>query len=175
MKPLAPRRPAPAIASGRWTHQHDGQLTVFVIGMRINRFWRFDAWMPVVAAMPPMLQELARDKESGYLGHYAHFGLRGPILIQYWRTPEDVYRFATDRDATHRPAWSAFNARARRLPGAVGIWHETYQIARAETVYADMPPTGLAAATTPVRISAATHQAPARMSALPLDGAHHGA
>lgn len=90
--------------------------------------------MPVVAAMPPMLQELARDKESGYLGHYAHFGLRGPILIQYWRTPEDVYRFATDRDATHQPAWSAFNARARRLPGAVGIWHETYQIARAETV-----------------------------------------
>ncbi|MDQ3735206.1 MAG: DUF4188 domain-containing protein, partial [Actinomycetota bacterium] len=39
-----------AIARGRWTHEHSGDLTVFVIGMRINRFWRPDAWWPVVAA-----------------------------------------------------------------------------------------------------------------------------
>ncbi|MGI8627220.1 MAG: monooxygenase family protein, partial [Geodermatophilaceae bacterium] len=54
-----------AIARGRWTHEHAGELTVFVIGMRINRFWRPDAWGPVVAAMPPMLVELSRDPESG--------------------------------------------------------------------------------------------------------------
>ena len=39
------------IARGRWTHTHEGDLTVFLIGMRINRIWRPDAWLPVLAAM----------------------------------------------------------------------------------------------------------------------------
>jgi hypothetical protein len=153
-----------ALAQGRWTHQHAGELTVFVIGMRINRFWRPDAWGPVVAAMPPMLAELSRDPESGFLGYQMMAGLRGPVLIQYWRTPEDVYRYASERDAAHRPAWSAFNKRARKLPGAVGIWHETYQISKAESVYVDMPPTGLAAATTSVPITKRLDRAPARLA-----------
>ena len=68
--------------------------------------------------------------------------------MQYWRRTEDVYRYAGDRGARHRPAWAAFNRRARRIRGAVGIWHETYDVARAESVYVDLPPTGLAAATT---------------------------
>ncbi|SDC55697.1 protein of unknown function [Geodermatophilus telluris] len=135
-------------ARGRWTHAHEGDLTVFLIGMRINRFTRPDAWLPTMAAMGPMLQELARDPDSGLLGFRTALAWRGPVLVQYWRSPEDLYRYAADRDAAHRPAWTAFNQRARRVPGAVGVWHETYQVARAETVYVDMPPTGLAAATT---------------------------
>lgn len=59
---------------------------------------------------------------------------------------------AGDLDAKHRPAWTAFNQRARRSAGGVGVWHETYEIAKAETVYVDLPPTGLAAATTPVPV-----------------------
>ena len=30
------------IANGRMTHQHDGELVVFLIGMRFNRPWRVD-------------------------------------------------------------------------------------------------------------------------------------
>lgn len=136
-----------ALARGRWTHDHTGDLTVFLIGMRINRPWRPDAWLPTLAAMGPMLAELARDPDSGLLGYRLLLGLRGPTLVQYWRSAEDVYRYANDRDAAHRPAWSAFHRRARRSPGSVGVWHETYRVAAAESVYVDMPPTGLAAAT----------------------------
>jgi len=104
------------LARGRWTHEHDGDLTVFLIGMRINRVWRPDAWGPVVAAMGPMLAELTRDPDSGFLGYQMQVGLRGPVLIQYWRSPQDVYTYASDRDSAHRPAWRAFNKRARRFP-----------------------------------------------------------
>ncbi len=48
------------IESGRMTHDHDGELVVFLIGMRINRWWRPDLWLPVFNAMPPMLAELAQ-------------------------------------------------------------------------------------------------------------------
>jgi len=153
------------IARGRWTHDHKGTLTVFVIGMRINRWLRPDAWAPVVAAMGPMISELSRDRSSGFLGGEVSLAWRGPMMIQYWRSPEDLYRYATEQDATHRPAWTAFNERARRLPGAVGVWHETYQVSRAETVYSDMPPTGLAAATAAVRVSRRMDRAETRMAA----------
>jgi len=154
------------IARGRWTHDRPGALTVFLIGMRINRFWRPDAWGPVVTAMGPMLAELSRTPESGFLGYQMSIGWRGPVLIQYWRTPEDVYSYAGDREAAHRPAWAAFNKRARKVPGAVGVWHETYQISRAESVYVDMPPTGLARATTPVQVTGRMDRAGARHAAV---------
>src|SRR3954454_8137572 len=54
---------------------------------------------------------------------------------------------ANPQDALHRPAWTAFNRRARMSSGVVGIWHETYEIARAESVYVGTPTMGLAKAT----------------------------
>ncbi|WP_371498876.1 monooxygenase family protein [Kitasatospora sp. NBC_00374] len=65
-----------------------------------------------------------------------------------------AYAYASAREQLHRPAWSTFNRRAREARGKVGVWHETY-IVRAgsyETVYVDMPPYGLAAATAPVPV-----------------------
>jgi Monooxygenase af470-like len=141
------------IAQGRWTHTHTGDLTVFLIGMRINRLWRPDAWLPTLAAMGPMLRELVADPGSGFLGYRLTLGLRGPVLVQYWRRVEDVYRYAADREARHRPAWAAFNRRARRVPGAVGVWHETFEVARAESVYVDLPVVGLAAATEALQVT----------------------
>jgi hypothetical protein len=152
------------IAHGRWTHTHEGDLTVFLIGMRINRVWRPDAWLPVLAAMGPMIAELARDPDSGFLGHRMTLGPRGPVLVQYWRGVEDVYRYATAPEARHRPAWTAFNRRARRVAGAVGIWHETYQVARAESIYVDLPVQGLAAATGARQVTGRLDRAPARLA-----------
>lgn len=152
------------IARGRWTHEHTGDLTVFLIGMRINRLSRPDAWVPTIAAMGPMLAELSRDPESGFLGYQMAIGWRGPILVQYWRTPDDVYAYASAHDCAHRPAWGAFNKRVRKVPGAVGIWHETFQVSRAESVYVDMPPTGLAAATTSVPITTRLDRARTRLA-----------
>lgn len=152
------------IRQGRWTHEHSGELTVFLIGMRINRLWRPDAWVPALAAMGPMLAELSRDPESGFLGYEMSLGLRGPVLVQYWRSTEQLYAYAGDREAAHRPAWAAFNKRARKVPGAVGAWHETYQVAKAESMYFDLPPTGLAKATSGRTVTARLDEACSRLS-----------
>lgn len=157
------------IVRGRWTHAHEGDLTVFLIGMRINRLWRPDVWWPTFAAMRPMLAELYADPESGFLGHMTLVGARGPTLVQYWRSTEDVYRYANSRDAEHRPAWAAFNRRARKTPGVVGIWHETHEVARAETVYGDMPVTGLAAATRAVPVTGRLERARDRLAGQPTE------
>lgn len=138
----------PALKPGRWTHEPAGtdELTVFLIGMRINRWWRPDVWAPVAAAMPRMLAELSRDPGSGLLGYRMWVGLGEVMVVQYWRSPEQLYRYASDAAALHRPAWAAYNRRIRRVPGAVGIWHETFPVSAAESIYGDMPPSGLGAA-----------------------------
>jgi hypothetical protein len=143
----------PSVVPARMTHNYDGDLVVFLIGMRINKPWRPDLWLPVFSAMPGMLAELLKDKESGLLGYRLTLGAGGPLLVQYWNSHEKLYRYASDRNAAHRPAWAAFNRRARKAPGAVGIWHETYVVERAESIYVGMPVAGLAAATSVVPIA----------------------
>lgn len=131
----------------RTTHDKDGdEIVVFLIGMRVNKPWRPDAWLPTALAMPRMLRELSRDPDSGLLGYRLTLGTDGPLVIQYWRDTESLYGYASDPGREHRPAWTAFFRRAKKAPGAVGIWHETYQVAASESVYGDMPPAGLAAA-----------------------------
>ena len=73
------------------------------------------------------------------------FGAGGPLLVQYWNSHEKLYHYASDRSAAHRPAWAAFNRRARKAPGAVGIWHETFLVRAGEyeTIYSGVPPRGL--------------------------------
>ena len=132
---------------GRMTHDYDGELVVFLIGMRINSWRHVRAWASAIAAMPPMLRELSADPDSGLVG-FRLFGMpRTPTVIQYWTSLDKLYEYASDPTAKHRPAWGEFNRRARAAKGAVGIWHETYVVDRAETLYSAMPPTGLGAAT----------------------------
>lgn len=140
------------VVPGRTTHQHDGELVVFLIGMRVNKLWRPDQWLPVATAMAPMLTELFRERGSGLLGLRTTIGWRGPVLVQYWDSLEKLYAYASSPDQAHRPAWTRFNRRARRAPGAVGVWHETYVVERAESVYVGMPVSGLALATTSVPV-----------------------
>lgn len=127
----------------RETHVPTDSLVLFQIGMRINKPWRIDAWLPTFFAMPPMLRELSRDAEHGILGYRLLFGEGGATVVAWFRTVEDAYRYANADHQQHRPAWLDFLRRSRKSPGAVGIWHETYEVARAETFYGDMPPSGL--------------------------------
>ncbi|WP_104102907.1 DUF4188 domain-containing protein [Arthrobacter sp. 08Y14] len=131
----------------RRSHSYDGPLVVFLIGMRINKPWRPDLWLPAFTAMPRMLAELSADPESGLLGYRMTVGSGGPLVIQYWKSTEQLYAYASRPNAEHRPAWAAFNRAARKAPGSVGIWHETYVVDRAESMYVGMPTTGLAKAT----------------------------
>ncbi|RJQ88494.1 monooxygenase family protein [Amycolatopsis panacis] len=41
---------------------------------------------------------------------------------------------------------SEYNRRTRAAKDVVGIWHETHAVARTESIYVGIPPTGLAAA-----------------------------
>lgn len=147
----------------RHTHSHDGELVVFLIGMTVNRPWRPDRWIPAFAAMPRMLRELSRDPDSGLLGYRTTLDGFDPTVIQYWDSLDKLYAYASERDAKHRPAWAAFNRRAAKTPGAVGVWHETYLIDRAESVYVDSPEIGLARFTTRVPVTKGRNNARARI------------
>lgn len=121
----------------------DGDFCIFLVGMRINRWWRVDQWLPVMRAMFRMLKELSANPASGFLG--AESALGNPtIMIQYWRSFEALEAYARDPGQEHLPAWAAFN-RHRAKAGAVGIWHETYLIraGQYECIYQNMPPFGL--------------------------------
>lgn len=153
------------IDTRRMTHRHEGPLVVFHIGMTINRWTRPRQWWPVLAAMPPMLRELSADPESGLLGYRQLIGRGGPLIIQYWDSTEKLYAYASDPAARHRPAWTAFNRRARAADGSVGIWHETYLVERAESIYVGTPTMGLAAATTAVPVGRRIDRAVTRLDA----------
>jgi len=149
---------------GRYTDGHDGPLAVFLIGMCVNAPWRVDAWLPAFLAMPKMLAELHQEKaaaaagtgpDNGFLDHRVLLGSGGPTVVQYWRSVDHIYRYASSADHAHRPAWAAFNAKARATRGAVGVWHETFAVPEGghETMYVDMPSVGLAQATSRVPVS----------------------
>ncbi len=147
------------------THDYQGELVVFLIGMRINQPLRPNLWLPVFRAMPGMLAELSSVPDSGLMGYRLTFAPGGPLVIQYWSSVAKLYAYASDPNSRHRPAWARFNQMIRRAPGAVGIWHETYLVDRAETVYSGMPPSGLAAATAAVPVARRGETAHQRLAA----------
>jgi len=143
----------------------DGEVVVFLIGLRVNRPWKLAQWWPVFSAMPRMLRYLQQHPEKGMLGYQQAF-LPAPLLVQYWRSFEDLERFARDRDDPHLEPWRSFNRRVG-ASGDVGIWHETYRVRTSdiETVYANMPPHGLAAAVGTVPVRPGRNSAAARIGA----------
>jgi hypothetical protein len=126
----------------RMTAVRDEGVVVFLIGMRINRWWKIHRWLPVALAMPRMMRELAGRPDSGLLGWF--FGWL--FTVQYWESTEKLLAYASDRSGQHFPAWAAFNRRIGKN-GDVGIWHETYVVPRGaiENIYVNMPRFGLGA------------------------------
>ena len=131
------------IHAARMTAAVDGDVVLFLIGMRLNKPWAIHKWLPVARAMPRMLRELYQNPKLGFVSHEMWFS-RTLILVQYWRSLDQLMAYASAREAEHLPAWQAFN-RAVGTDGSVGIWHETYlsKAGAFESVYANMPPFGL--------------------------------
>lgn len=154
-----------SIRSERLTAQHDGLLVVFIIGMRVNHVHKLHKWLPVARAMGPMIAELSRDPDSGFMGtEYLLRGARTLLLLQYWRDFDSLERYARATDRAHRPAWAAFN-RAVGTDGSVGIFHETFvvQPGAHESVYVNMPPFGLGKAARLVPATGTRSEARGRM------------
>ncbi len=158
----------------------EGDFVVFLIGLRINKPWKVRKWLPVALAMPRMLRELDRSPEAGLLGADWYIGSpRRAMIVQYWRSFEHLEAYARSRDAEHWPAWVAFNKRVGSN-GDVGIWHETYLVSAGsyDSVYNNMPPIGLGAATSLVpatgRKATAAGRAGIREESYPEDAATEG-
>lgn len=133
---------------GRHRAEIDGEVVVFLIGMRFNTLRGLRRGLWVFAAIPRMLRHLEADPAAGLLAHrLAAESPRAPTVVQYWRSFEHLERFARDAQAPHLEPWRRFNSRFTGS-GDVGIWHETYRLTPGalESVYVDMPVAGLAAA-----------------------------
>jgi hypothetical protein len=138
------------MAGRRLTADVDGSVVVFVIGMRVNAYWKLHRWLPVAVAMPRMLRELDADPDSGLLGSEGAFSPpRTLLLLQYWESVEALREYARSLEGEHLPAWVEYN-RETAGTGDVGVFHETYVVdgdGGHESVYVDMPAFGLARAT----------------------------
>lgn len=153
-----------AIFPGRYTAQTDEPFAVFLIGVRVNRFWKFSKWMQVAKAMPAMIAELKQHPELGLLHVETAIYWRGVVNIQYWRSFEHLHAYSKMKDGKHLPAWAEFNRRIGNN-GAVGIWHETFvvQPGHHEAIYVNMPRFGLAAGVSHQPVTGRTDSARGRM------------
>ena len=100
------------VVPGRFTARTDEPFVVFIIGMRINRPLAIRKWLSTMRAMPPMLKELCQHPEKGFIYRW------GPAIVQYWRSFEELERFARNPDDPHLPAWQRFN----RTGARTGAW-----------------------------------------------------
>lgn len=128
------------VIEGRKTLKNDRDLVVFIIGARINKWWLLPFVLPILAKMRRMLQELLSDPLSGLLAVQS----LGTADVQYWRSVEDLHRYAADRSKQHQPAAKRYFQKIF-TNRAAGVWHETYlvQAGKYECIYTNMPRIGL--------------------------------
>lgn len=138
------------LISQRFTAEHTQPFVVFLIGMRVNQFWALHKWAWMGQAMGSMISVLyAHAEEKGFLGEESFFRLfpLTTLMASYWRSFDDLERFARAKDDPHLAAWQQFYRKVG-MDGTVGIWHETYLVepGKYEAVYVNMPLFGLAKA-----------------------------
>lgn len=133
------------VNSARMAAEIDGGFVIYINGMRLNKLRAIHKWFIAGRKLARMFERLEADPDSGFLGYQPAFmGLRTGAAIQYWRSLEDLLRFASDRDDLHVPAWRWFNEEIGDN-GGVGFWAELYVIGDDdyETFYRNMHPIGL--------------------------------
>lgn len=155
---------SPKVLPGRYTAELGSEGVVLVlIGMRFNNWWRVDKWWFVFYAMFASLRHLATHEE-GLLAHHTWFG-RTTLMVQYWRSMEELQAFAANPDAPHLAAWRRY---ARKIgdDGSVGAYHEAYHVRPGGTdvVYVNMPAFGLGGVSGPAQVDAGRNTARQRVA-----------
>eukprot|EP00884_Botryococcus_braunii_P022837 jgi/Botrbrau1/9237/Bobra.0028s0032.1 len=134
------------IQPGRWKAKVEGDICVFIVGAYINNWWDVATWYWTMRAPEPMMRELAADASIGFLGCINLIG-NPTIQIQYWRSQEDLQKYAENQRLTHHAVWKDFNEKAKDAYGSnsVGVFHETFLLPRNSIIsgYRNCPPTGL--------------------------------
>ena len=116
-------------------------MVLFLVGARLNRLTWPGRVLRIGRAMSAMQQELSDHPELGCL-HIENWGGRTSISVQYWRSREELMRYARSADSEHLPAWRHFNRMLASDP-ALGIWHEIHEVSSAHALYVNMTPLGL--------------------------------
>ncbi len=121
-----------------------GEFVVVVLGIRLNRWWRLGDWLWARRSMRRLFRDLEADPSWGLLGYQEWSGWRHLTTVQYWTSFEDLVRWSRVPKGEHRTVWTEYTRRLA-ASGSVGVWHETYVVGpgRYETVYTNVPPTGL--------------------------------
>jgi hypothetical protein len=134
------------VNQGRRGAEIEGDFVVFLIGAKIEKRHPIRSLRDLggMRGMPFMLKYLTEHPEKGLLG-YETYGLT--MNVQYWRSFEDLERFARDDSDPHLKAWRDYWKRVGR-DARSGIWHETFLVRAGEyeAVYGNMPAHGLAKA-----------------------------
>ena len=140
--------------AGRQLAELDGDFVVFLIGAvpDLKHPIRLFRDLGGRRGMTHMLKHLSEHPEKGFLG-YQQAGLT--TTIQYWRSFEDLERFARDEDDPHLAVWRTYWKRLG-TSSRTGIWHETFLVRAGEyeAIYGNMAPRGLARASEVVPLSA---------------------
>lgn len=137
------------VKPGRFTAQVEGPFVIVRVGIRVNRPFLFWKWIPTLHATVPLLRALLRLREPGLLGGFSLLYWQSSIgIIQYWRSFEQLERFARSKDNGYHALWSCYK-KSPGSDGSVGLWYEVFSVdaARYEVVYDNTPVIGLAAAT----------------------------
>lgn len=146
------------IRQGRWTAQIEGDFVVFLIGARLQKRHLLRSLLDLGGrrGMPAMLDQLAADPDKGLLG-YEIPNPFGTFVVQYWRSFDALERWANSKDDPHVDAWRNYWRRVG-TSSRTGIWHETYLVRAGEyeAIYGNMPPYGLAKASTMVPLQGST-------------------
>jgi hypothetical protein len=155
------------IFPGRYAARSDSDFVLFRIGMRFNGRRGIGAALKTFfTLMPAMLAEQQAQPEIGMLS--TSIALSWPVIqmTQFWRSFDDLERYATAPDGRHTNAWRWFNKLGRANEGT-GVWHETYRIAPGsfEAIYVNMPRYGLAAAVEHAPVMRGADRARDRMNA----------
>ena len=140
------------VVPGRMTAHLDKPVVLFLIGMRFNKLRNFPKYLWFARTMPTMLAELEKSPDAGLLWYRQYLSYPIVMVQQYWQSFEKLEAYSSDTAKAHRPAWARY-MRELAKDGSIGIWHETYVVepGKCESVYANMPLFGLAAATGAVK------------------------
>ena len=145
------------LQKGRWTAELDGDFVVFLIGAMVHDPAAAPEASALLMAMADMLDELEADPSKGLLGYTRHGEPGHGVLVQYWRSFDDLEAFARDQDDPHLAAWRNYWKRVGK-DDRTGIWHETFLVrdGEYEAIYGNMPARGLGKAGKLVPVSEAS-------------------
>lgn len=156
------------VIAGRHHADVQGEVVVFPIGMKINRWWAIHRWFTPMINTIRLWRHVQFVRPDGYLSGYLFFYARGVGMMQYWRDFESLEEFARDSERPHLAAWRQLVSQTSG-DQTFGYWHETYVIdaANSETIYGSMTPFGLGAAVGHASIDRTSENARSRLDSEP--------